>query len=395
MSLSSSDATSKWRHFERGRLAAERMTLEDHYYRYQSLLALISSPSIRDCAGPHPPQHWPEFPMLLFSRVVSGVRTVARHCRVHPVLTWDTIELDGLLWENALSLPKLQNLLKNLLVRSGNDPLVVDVGNNVEAAPGPVFNLLAQPSGRWRTATFLGEISDLHHLSVARGSMDRRESLKIHGWGEDAADAAIALEIFQIPPRLWTLELTGGPEIIKALYKLRVEQLSHLRCIEVIAEGALLALTLTSRLQSSTTLVLGISRMGQLQRLDISFYVPPVTYPISTLVLQIFRSFSPVSARQAAGKVLDGFTLPSLATLGFAVVHMDDDNPPFHLPWPHSEFLALSERSLFHAHLHTVDLQQVVITAGELLQSLSALPGLEELLISDQPDDLGGASAGS
>ncbi|KAJ6532167.1 hypothetical protein DFH09DRAFT_1370381 [Mycena vulgaris] len=72
---------------------------------------------------------------------------------------------------------------------------------------------------------------------------------------------------------------------------------------------------------------------------------------------------------------------------------MDDDNPPFHLPWPHSEFLALSERSLFHAHLHTLDLQQVVITAGELLESLSALPALEELLISDQPDDFGGASA--
>ncbi|KAJ6532168.1 hypothetical protein DFH09DRAFT_1408826 [Mycena vulgaris] len=221
------------------RLAAERVALKDHCDRYQSLLTPIRRlPSetlveIFDLCGssflPGFESHPGSLSIALARLSRSPLLALSRVCtRWHNIVMctpslWATIELDGLLWEDPLSLPKLQNLLRNPLLRSGNHPLVVSVGNEVEAAPGPVFNLLAQHSGRWRTATFMGDITDLHHLSVARGNIHRPESLKIHGWGDDAADAAIALEVFQIAPRSRTLELTGGPEIVKALYKLPIE----------------------------------------------------------------------------------------------------------------------------------------------------------------------------
>ncbi|KAJ7435995.1 hypothetical protein B0H11DRAFT_2366086 [Mycena galericulata] len=51
--------------------------------------------------------------------------------------------------------------------------------------------------------------------------------------------------------------------------------------------------------------------------------------------------------------------------------------------WPHSEFLAISARSAFDCHLHTLRLTHVVITELELLESLSVLPLLQRLEITD------------
>ncbi|KAJ6583289.1 hypothetical protein B0H10DRAFT_2443055 [Mycena sp. CBHHK59/15] len=114
---------------------------------------------------------------------------------------------------------------------------------------------------------------------------------------------------------------------------------------------------------------------------DGSFNVPPVVSAISTLVFEIHEEFSPDDARRALERFLASLTLPCLTGIFFHAI----EYPPTPLPWPHFEFLSLSERSSFHAHLTDLALYEVIITESELLQCLAVLPALVFLSISDQP----------
>ncbi|KAJ7101945.1 glycosyl transferase family 90-domain-containing protein [Mycena epipterygia] len=108
--------------------------------------------------------------------------------------------------------------------------------------------------------------------------------------------------------------------------------------------------------------------------------VPPIVSAISTLIFEIFEEFSPDDARRPLESFIASLTLPCLTSLFLSAI----DHPRISLPWPHSQFLSLSERSSFHAHLTKLYLYEVIITESELLQSLAALPALEWLTISDQ-----------
>ncbi|KAJ6593283.1 hypothetical protein B0H19DRAFT_1246075 [Mycena capillaripes] len=72
-------------------------------------------------------------------------------------------------------------------------------------------------------------------------------------------------------------------------------------------------------------------------------------------------------------------TLPFLTNL--RIVH--HKHQAFPLFWPHLEFLAISHRSSFRNHLKSLKLESVFITEDQLFHTLSELPLLEELVISD------------
>ncbi|KAJ6555656.1 hypothetical protein DFH09DRAFT_1365678 [Mycena vulgaris] len=386
------------------RLRNERAAFQAHYDNCQSLLAPIRRlPSetlveIFDmCWGSFTPafeelesvsidtelKRLAHAPLLDLSQVCARWHAIVMGT---PSL-WATIELEGVLWESPLYLGRVQILLQTLLDRSANHLLAVSVADDTLHAPGPVFNLLARHSAQWRTATFRGSFTDLHHLSVATGNIPHLNSLDMHCLG-GAADAATALKIFQVAPSLRNLELVASTETLSAFSNLPLEQLNNVRCYEEVGSMPLAAAAFASGLPPSTTFRLQIQRSDEFQQAESVFPAAPATSHIWLLVFEINTDFSSADTGQIVGKLIEAFTLPNLQGLGF--VSPGTDHPTLPLLWPHSEFLSLSRRSSFHAQLRFFVLAQVLITEPELLECLSALPGLELLSITDQKHDLAG-----
>ncbi|KAF7325311.1 hypothetical protein MVEN_02638600 [Mycena venus] len=106
---------------------------------------------------------------------------------------------------------------------------------------------------------------------------------------------------------------------------------------------------------------------------------PPVVSHMSVLELCGADIFEPDRAEPLVTKFVTRLTLPFLVSLQL-VCHRDQWFP---LTWPHLEFQALSHRSSFHSHLKHLRLESVSITEAELFQTLSGLPLLQDLIISD------------
>ncbi|KAJ6579258.1 hypothetical protein DFH09DRAFT_1361035 [Mycena vulgaris] len=391
------------------RLTVERKALRAHYANCQSLLAPIRrlpSETLVEIFDLCWCSFTPAFEDVGSESIYTELRRLARAplldlsqvcARWHAIVMgtpslWATVELAGVLWDSSLYLETVENLVRNLLDRSANYPLVVFIANEIEATPGFVFNLLAEHSWRWRTARFVCQFSDLEHLSAIRGNLPRLELLDLCCWDDGGhVDAAVALDIFQIVPKLQVLVLHGSTESFAVFSELPFEQLNRLCCTEETGDGPPLAMTFAARLRPSTTLGLRLSRLGRFRQVEPSSHAPPVTPDISVLIFTS-QGFSPVHARRTVGKILESCTLPSLTELGFTVGYPEEDHPSFRLPWPHPEFLSLSERSSFQDHLLAFDLYRVVITEGQLLESLSSLTTLERLAIANEQDDLTGES---
>ncbi|KAJ7479491.1 hypothetical protein FB451DRAFT_1171603 [Mycena latifolia] len=182
--------------------------------------------------------------------------------------------------------------------------------------------------------------------------------------------ASLRSEGFQVAPSLKSLEFSGNIDDIRGAFSsLPFEQLKYARCVEEVGDQPPVVLALTPRLPATASLTIQLSRLDHLQGMEVSFHAPSVISHISVFRIEISEGFSPAYARQAAERFIHSFTLPGLTTLDFAVVHRES-NLVFPLPWLHTEFLSLSERSSFSAHLHTLDLRDVAIMEAELLECL-------------------------
>jgi hypothetical protein len=105
----------------------------------------------------------------------------------------------------------------------------------------------------------------------------------------------------------------------------------------------------------------------------------PVESHMSVLGLSGAGIYKSDSANPMLGRFVTRLTLPFL--VGLQIMCRRDQRFP--LSWPHREFLALAHRSSFHAHLKSLGLEAALITVAELLETLSDLPLLQDLIISD------------
>jgi hypothetical protein len=106
---------------------------------------------------------------------------------------------------------------------------------------------------------------------------------------------------------------------------------------------------------------------------------PAISSNVSILSLCAAGAFDSDVARELLSGFVARLTLPFLDGLRI-ICHQDQDVP---LPWPHLDFLALSNRSSFYDHLTVLSLESVFITEAELLQTLSDLLSLQGIVISD------------
>ncbi|KAJ7467896.1 hypothetical protein B0H11DRAFT_2306375 [Mycena galericulata] len=160
-------------------------------------------------------------------------------------------------------------------------------------------------------------------------------------------DLDSALDIFQDAPKL--INVTIGGTLLSTIPQLPLGQLRTLACIKLAASNVASAMGLVSRLSCSREV-----------------NIPPTTCDIGTLSLETTDDFTEDECAQVFGSVYSSLTLPHLQRLEFDA----EEYPNLRLPWIHSHFLALAALS-------------------ELIETLSALPLLQALEISDQ-QNLGG-----
>ncbi|KAJ7854500.1 hypothetical protein B0H14DRAFT_3449496, partial [Mycena olivaceomarginata] len=79
---------------------------------------------------------------------------------------------------------------------------------------------------------------------------------------------------------------------------------------------------------------------------------------VGRLAIELTGEFFKHHCQQALGSIFAGLTLPRLKGLTFE----SENYPRFPLVWPHAQFLALCQRSSFHAHLQSLSLHHVHIT---------------------------------
>lgn len=180
------------------------------------------------------------------------------------------------------------------------------------------------------------------------------------------------LDMFEIAPRLTTLEAMGLPPV--AL--MHLDKLHTLRALRQDPTGLTTIMSFMScfphGLHLCLELVLSYVSDDDILNLDI----PPTSSNIQCLSLNIRGNFVQHRCTQTQSAIFEALTLPHLTELTFSSAR-------YPLAWPRGAFLSFSPRSSFQTHLQSLDLAQVGLTELELLESLHALPVLHHLSISD------------
>ncbi|KAJ7113341.1 hypothetical protein C8R43DRAFT_1039927 [Mycena crocata] len=291
---------------------------------------------------------------------------------------WDNVDLGPSLWKKPAAVDTVVKQLQLVLQRGANHPLFVQLRNVIsEPVPSAVLHLLAQHASRWNTVTLFCPIEVVEALGAIRGNLPNLEDLMIHLWGETPPSA---LDIFKAVPQLTKLFFSASADQMEAYSSLPFEQITDVQCVEDLWMDSPTTTTFMPRLSQTAALHLHLSLLYPDLGLDASFVAPPVTSDIATLRVGVTHGYLAAHVEQALDAVLTSFTLPYLRKLLFT----RSDYPRSLFPWRHAQFLTLARRSSFQTHLHTLDLYHVVITEEHLLESLDALPSLEQLSISDQ-----------
>ncbi|KAJ7684225.1 hypothetical protein DFH06DRAFT_1155060 [Mycena polygramma] len=368
---------------ERTTLLTEHAALQAHYDDCQGLI--LRSPARR----------LPVEILLAIFRMCSKsfAPTVAlwadrqKHCHAHAPLfavgqvcarwhdivmgtpsLWSTIDFPERVWED-LRPEKMLILLKTVIERAAKSALHVVLPPR-GAASSKVVDLLVKHSQRWETAAFTGRFPGLERLS--KGKFLLLKSLELHL--VDVQVAALGTgNLFHVAPKLKHLVVS---EPLLRLARPHIQQLQTLECIGVTLPKVTSALSSMAGLSSGTTCRLELQLLwtGSQRRIP---YLTPTSSDIGTLSIE----FPQPNCAPDVTDILANLTLPCLENLTFRSEYVSP------LPWPHADFLALSSRSSFPTHLRSLDIADFSIGAAELAETLSALPLLQRLEISDDHRD--------
>ncbi|KAJ7491726.1 hypothetical protein B0H11DRAFT_2191192 [Mycena galericulata] len=310
----------------------------------------------------------------------SPLFTVSQVCaRWHGIVMgnpslWSTIELDSLVWAEEGRIDIVMALIESILERGDTSPLNLSICG--ETHP-PALQLLAAHSERWKTVEIMCSMRNFQHLAGVKGKIPQLETLMLDIWG--VKEELAPMDFFAIAPRLKSCSASG--ELVAATVTLPPHRMHTLGCIDLVfATEILAAVALMSCPTPPTKFQLQFNPPKWAYAVEPSDpNIPPVISTVGALSMDTRNGFSREDCLGAFGAILPILTLPSLHEFSFNSVQY----PAFPIYWPHTEFLAISARSSFDSHLHTLRLAHVVITEAELLESLSALPLLQWLEIGE------------
>ncbi|KAJ7503162.1 hypothetical protein B0H11DRAFT_1988091 [Mycena galericulata] len=282
---------------------------------------------------------------------------------------WSFIDLDLALWSDA----RMLDLLKSVLDRGDKFPLDLRTHGR-EIVPPQALELIAQYSGRWKKVA-LSLSRQTEYLSAIKGNLPLLEHLLLDLGPFDSGPLAAAPPFFEFAPRLRDFQFRGPSA---ALAKFPLEQLERFSHLDVLPQELDDTIPVMARLAGGTSFYIRV-RLDQFAVEGEANSPPPVTSHVSALLVCGAGLFDPDVARLVLAIFCKRLSLPLVQSLKFA--HSGYYGLP--MPWPTVEFLALSHRSSFHAHLKDLELQHLAISEAELLQTLSSLQSLEHLVISD------------
>ncbi|KAJ7687704.1 hypothetical protein B0H17DRAFT_1180742 [Mycena rosella] len=170
--------------------------------------------------------------------------------------------------------------------------------------------------------------------------------------------------------------------IIQPLPNSFFHQLRTVQCMEILEPrfGEAASASLMPRLSQMTHFTMKLLPRSSFS--PYKFRAQAITSDISALTIEVVISLSPINnvgLGPTVAKVVGTLTLPSLEEIKLISTY----SLRFPLPWPHSEFIALSVRSSFHTHLKALHISHSILTETELIECLANLPLLESLSVSD------------
>ncbi|KAJ6516612.1 hypothetical protein C8R47DRAFT_1063299 [Mycena vitilis] len=283
-------------------------------------------------------------------------------------MLWRTIIVDTTLWSQSNTKPAtLLELLSVSLDRGGSYPLTVRVAVEDEASHGTeVLNLLSRHSHRWQVAHFWTGFQSFQSIASARGYLPLLEKLEISqndDWDE--------FDVFEVAPRLTRFTVTGWGTRVPTVPWSQIQWLSY-QSFEpnLLAEGlSLLREDFPANNRCDLT-------MNALDIVDIN--LPSIVSNVASFILTLEVDVLQEPPVEVLGLILASLTLPCLDTLGLMG---KAGEPP--LSWHQQHFLAFASRSLLHDNLVTLELSRTTISDDALIECLSLMPLLEQLIIAD------------
>ncbi|KAJ7830337.1 hypothetical protein B0H14DRAFT_3464940 [Mycena olivaceomarginata] len=309
--------------------------------------------------------------LLILSRVCARWHSVA----VGTPSLWTKIHLqDTAFWSAPGIAERAMELLQSALARSGNFPLTVIITNTTNTwSHRPALELLAQHSARWRVVRFRCPASDFQFLAAAKGNLAILENIEV----ATNASESLPVTLFEVAPRLRRFAMAQplGPHVSTP----PLDQILNLRCFDLASTDIADTVSAMSDLSGSNSFSLHFYLDDWSRSAHPDLAIAHTSSDVGRLAIELTGEFFKHHCQQALGSIFAGLTLPRLKGLTFE----SENYPRFPLVWPHAQFLALCQRSSFHAHLQSLSLHHVHITEPQLLQCLAVLPALTALSIAD------------
>ncbi|KAK7057887.1 F-box domain-containing protein [Favolaschia claudopus] len=286
-------------------------------------------------------------------------------------LLWRIIVVDTTLWLDVdVDIPILIQLVQNSLDRGKSCPLVLQVAvDDDESYSFEVLRLLSQHAPRWYKVHFWSEFQSMRSIASAKGNLGLLTELKlsqIDEWGE--------FDVFELAPSLTNLSITSWGTFVLSI---PWNQIKHLRYHNYEANDIVNTLSiLRNDLPRRAQCKLFMSAIHMDSEIDL----PPIESDMYGLWLTI-KVTAETTASALLGAILACLTLHGVKQLGLE--GKTSSNSP--LSWSQSQFLAFASRSSLHTSLRHLEICRTTITDEELLDCLTILPLLEELLVDDNP----------
>ncbi|KAJ7052880.1 hypothetical protein C8F01DRAFT_1169183 [Mycena amicta] len=310
-------------------------------------------------------------PLLALSQVSLRWRTLV----FDTAELWTALHIDSAVFQKCED-AKVVGLLEQALKRGQDLPLSLTLdgedGRNLPTRSwdSGLMGLLTAVAHRWQDLRLCCSSVDVVRIGLPP-SLPLLESLDLDlTWTGDPFEP----QDFPDAPKLKRFYWPHALDVSMVC----LEGLSDARMADVSPSHLALCIQDLSRLSGRVELVLDDPWNSKALK---ALSLVRVSSHITILVLSAFGEEEDRDESNESGldAVLSNLTLYLLQTMEFRV---RSDNG--RLPWPHTTFLALSERSLFPSHLLVLDLRAVHININELLVVLSVLEMLETLFVSDE-----------
>ncbi|KAJ7611982.1 hypothetical protein DFH06DRAFT_1371599 [Mycena polygramma] len=303
------------------------------------------------------------------SQVCSHWHSVAATPRL-----WSSIVVETSAWPNSANASQtLFAILTSTLERGGDHPLSIELSvDHNHTMTGPILELISQHSRRWKKAEFWMHPSSFGSLVGVRGHLPLLEDFAFLDISENDGALAYVHDIFETAPRLTAVSLMCLNSIHPVV---SWDQLaSFFYCNGPYNRLPFDIIPVLSRWRCDLLLTGPV--------IPSPFAFQPLESRISALLVQFTDDYHPQHTEALLGAILECLTLPCLTRLRLLFSRNSNAPTP---SWTHSPFMKFISRSSLGSTLTSFEVH-AMIKEEQLLECLAALPMLQELHLSDVPD---------